>query len=54
MVLASHCIFTAYGFWLPNDPHGSWSEFVRSRELLRFGKATKIQDARSVACREHD
>ena len=21
---------TAYGFWLPNDPRGSWSEFVRA------------------------
>ena len=30
MVLAYHIIFTAYGFWLPNDPRGSWSDFVRS------------------------
>src|SRR5438034_5148372 len=42
MVLASHGIFTAYGFWLPNDPRGSWSDFVRSWELfLAGGFATK-------------
>jgi len=41
MVRAYHVIFCAYGFWLPNDPRGSWSDFVRSWELLRFGKATK-------------
>jgi REP element-mobilizing transposase RayT len=54
MVIASHCIFTAYGFWLPNDPRGSWSDFVRSGHLLKFGKATKIEDTRSVAGRPHD
>jgi len=30
MVIASHDIFTFYGFWLPNDPRGSWS--VRSQK----------------------
>ena len=25
MVLGYHIIRTAYGFWLPNDPWGSWS-----------------------------
>jgi hypothetical protein len=28
MIRASHVIFGAYGFWLPNDPRGSWSTFV--------------------------
>jgi hypothetical protein len=37
MVLAYHLIFSMYGFWLPNDPRGSWSEFVASWELFRFG-----------------
>ena len=32
-VLAYHLILTNYGFWLPNDPRGSWSEFVRAWEL---------------------
>jgi REP element-mobilizing transposase RayT len=30
-----------YGFWLPNDPRGSWSDFVRKWELARFGEAVK-------------
>jgi REP element-mobilizing transposase RayT len=55
MILASHIIFTAYGFWLPNDPRGSWSDFVRCWEILRAGgPATKINDRRSVADRAHD
>ena len=43
-----------YGFWLPNDPRGSWSEFVGAWELLRFGKATKISTRESVAHVRHD
>jgi REP element-mobilizing transposase RayT len=54
VVLAYHAIFTAYGFWLPNDPRGSWSDFVRSWELLRFGQATKVDTRRSVAACPHD
>ena len=41
MIHAYHVIFGAYGFWLPNDPRGSWSDFVGSWELLRFGKTTR-------------
>jgi len=37
-----------YGFWLPNDPRGSWSEFVRKWELVRFGKSTKTIDRREL------
>ena len=55
MVLAYHIIFTAYGFWLPNDPRGSWSEFVGSWDLFRYGgPATKVNDRRSHAWDEHD
>ena len=53
-VLAYHVIFGAYGFWLPNDPRGSWSVFVASWELFRFGKATKTEARRSVAKAAHD
>lgn len=54
-MLAFHGIFTAYGFWLPNDPRGSWSEFVASWELYRAGgKATKVDTTHSVAARPHD
>ncbi len=54
MVLAYHAIFTAYGFWLPNDPRGSWSDFVRSWELFRYGKAITVSTRQSVAARPHD
>ncbi len=54
MVLASHVIFTAYGFWLPNDPRGSWSNFVGAWELRRFGPATKTTQRRSLAHERHD
>jgi REP element-mobilizing transposase RayT len=53
-VRAAHIIITAYGFWLPNDPRGSWSDFVASWELLKFGRATKVQTRRSVAHVAHD
>lgn len=54
MIHAYHAIFTAYGFWLPNDPRGSWSDFVGSWELFRFGPATKTDTRRSVAGKTHD
>lgn len=54
MLHGFHVIFSTYGFWLPNDPRGSWSDFVRSWELLRFGKATKVNTLRSVAAVKHD
>src|SRR3982751_5843024 len=53
-VLAFHLIITHYGFWLPNDPRGSWSEFVRAWELQRFGPATKTVERRSLARDPHD
>ncbi|MEE9212407.1 MAG: hypothetical protein V3U29_07110 [Phycisphaeraceae bacterium] len=54
MILAYHVIFGAYGFWLPNDPRGSWSQFIRSYELYRSGPATKVNTRRSVAGSHHD
>ena len=54
MVVGYHLIITAYGFWLPNDPRGSWSDFVGAWELLRFGPATKTDSRQSVASRPHD
>ena len=55
MVLGYHVIFGAYGFWLPNDPRGSWSEFVGAWELFRTGgKATKTTETRSLARDPHD
>ena len=54
MIIAFHSIFTAYGFWLPNEPRGSWSEFVASWELRRFGPATKVNVRRSIAAKPYD
>ena len=54
MVRGYHVIFTAQGFWLPNDPRGSWSDYVRSWEIFRHGPATKTDLRRSHARDEHD
>ena len=54
MILAYHTVLSAYGFWLPNAPRGSWSDFVASWELVRFGKATKTTTRRSLANIPHD
>jgi REP element-mobilizing transposase RayT len=54
VILASHVIFSAYGFWLPNDPRGSWSKFVAAWELFRFGPATTVTTHRSLAATPHD
>src|SRR3954465_15787996 len=55
MIVAYHVSFSAYGMWLPNDPRGSWSEFVGSWELFLAGrKATKTTEARSLAHVPHD
>jgi REP element-mobilizing transposase RayT len=54
MVIAAHLIFGAYGFWLPNDPRGSWSKIVASWEIYLHGKATTVSTRRSVAHVKHD
>jgi hypothetical protein len=54
MVLGSHVVFGDYGFWLPNDPRGSWSEFVGAIDLYQFDSATKTSVRRSVATKSHD
>ena len=55
MVRAYHLVLTCYGFWLPNDPRGSWSDFVRSFELYRVGgTATRVHTKASLAHEPHD
>lgn len=54
MVIGYHVILSAYGFWLPNDPRGSWSTEVWARHLRRFGRATRVETRRSVADHDHD
>ena len=54
VILGYHIIFTAYGFWLPNDPRGSWSNFIGLWELYLRGRATKTNKKRSLAGMSHD
>jgi REP element-mobilizing transposase RayT len=54
MVRWYHLIISAYGFWLPNDPRGSWSDFVGAWELLKFGGPTTVNGKRSYAHDAHD
>jgi len=44
MILAFHSIFAAHGFWLPNDPRGSWSRWVASWDLFRYGPGHENDD----------
>ena len=48
-IIAHHLIWSTYGFWLPNDERGSWSDEVHAPNLKRFGPATKVTTHRSVA-----
>src|SRR3990172_1751119 len=54
MAIAYHVVFGCYGFWLPNDPRGSWSKHVYSRQLQAFGEATTVHTSDSVAHVPHD
>jgi REP element-mobilizing transposase RayT len=38
MVAAYHLIWTAYGWWLPNDPRGSSSHEIRSDIIATLGE----------------
>ena len=38
MVLAHHLIWTAYGWWLPNDPRGSMSHYIASDVVAELGQ----------------
>jgi REP element-mobilizing transposase RayT len=37
IVIAYHLIWTAYGWWLPNDPRGSGSKTIRNPMLAHLG-----------------
>jgi REP element-mobilizing transposase RayT len=55
VIVGYHAVFGAFGFWLPNDPRGSWSEFVGLIDLYQFaGVATKTNERRSLAYQRHD
>lgn len=38
IVIAYHLIWTAYGWWLPNDPRGSMSKLIRSDIISDLGE----------------
>ena len=38
LVIAYHLIWTAYGWWLPNDPRGSGSKEIRTPILAELGE----------------
>jgi hypothetical protein len=54
MVIASHAVFAAYGFWPPNDDRGSWSTRVWASHLQRFGDAKTVSVRHSIAHTPHD
>jgi REP element-mobilizing transposase RayT len=39
MVAGFHLIWTAYGWWLPNDPRGSSSHEIRVEQIAELGEA---------------
>ena len=53
MIHGYHIVFGTYGFWMPNDPRGSWSDFVHSWELAKFGHATNSLDRVGVEPKEY-
>jgi REP element-mobilizing transposase RayT len=54
-LLATHLIWGCYGFWLPNDPRGSWSKYVGSQPLYDLGgNARTVDTRRSLAQDRHD
>jgi REP element-mobilizing transposase RayT len=38
LIIAYHMIWTAYGWWLPNDPRGSGSKTIRHDVLVELGE----------------
>jgi hypothetical protein len=38
VIAGYHLIWTAYGWWLPNDPRGSTSREIRRAELAPLGE----------------
>ncbi len=38
LVIAYHLVWTAYGWWLPNDPRGSGSRTIRQDYLRELGE----------------
>jgi len=52
IVIAHHLIWTAYGWWLPNDPRGSGSRLVRKDIIKDLGDGRKRIQPAGRAVRE--
>ena len=39
LVIAYHLVWTAYGWWLPNDPRGSMSKWIADEDIETLGDA---------------
>jgi REP element-mobilizing transposase RayT len=48
MIHGYHLILSCYGFWLPRDPRGNWSQMIRKWELCRFGPKQEPEEPRSL------
>ena len=58
MIAGYHCVWTVYGYWLPNDPRGSMSREIRNAAIAGLGDIhygrKKIQPVRRVLRDFHD
>jgi len=58
IVIAHHLIWTAYGWWLPNDPRGSTSREIRVEKLKDLGpvhyERKPVQPSREELQRFHE
>lgn len=39
MVAGHHLVYMAYGWWLPNEPRGSWSSDIRVEKIEALGES---------------
>jgi len=53
-IIAYHLVFSTYGFWLPNEERGSWSERVFAPRLIRFGAPVAAKTSKSLARNPYD
>ncbi len=52
IVIAHHLIWTAYGWWLPNDPRGSGSKVTRNDIIAELGELHFGRKKIQPACRD--
>jgi REP element-mobilizing transposase RayT len=52
LIIAYHLIWTAYGYWLPNDPRGSTSHKIASMRIAELGELYYGRKSKQPASRE--